>query len=324
MDYIQQVFKGKNETWMFFLTVFLVSGLFVFNVIFFIFFGADIDVAEEQRKLLELVPSKNFWLAVNLSPFVILLGLLFILVKFLHQRSLLSLTTARSKIDWSRVLFSFSLIVIITLITFAISYYMEPGLIKLQFDPLKFTILLIISLLLFPIQIGLEEYLFRGYLMQHVGFYARNKWVPLILTSVLFGVMHGANPEVAEMGSITMVFYIGTGLLLGIMTLMDDGLELALGFHLGNNLLAALLVTSSWSALQTDAIFIYTAEEATNSVSEIILPVLIVYPIILLIMSKKYGWKNWKDRLFGSILEPEKETLNSIGSNDSNEDNSNI
>lgn len=321
MDYIQQAFKGKNETWMFFLTVFLVSGLFVFNIIFFIFFGGDIDIAEEQKKLLELVPSKNFWLAVNLIPFVILLGLLFVLVKFLHQRSLLSLTTARSNIDWNRVLFSFSLIVIITLIAFAISYYVDPDLVKLQFDPIKFTILLIISLLLFPIQIGLEEYLFRGYLMQHIGFYVRNKWFPLMLTSVLFGVMHGANPEVAKMGLITMVFYIGTGLLLGIMTLMDDGLELALGFHFGNNLLAATLVTSSWSALQTDAIFIYTSEEAANSTSDIILPVLIVYPIILLIMSKKYGWKNWKDKLFGSILEPEKETIKSIGNNDENTTN---
>ncbi len=316
MNYIQQVFKGKNETWMFFLTVFLVSGIFIANIVFFIFFGGDIDLVEEQKKLLELVPSKNFWLAVNLAPFVILLGLLFILVKFLHQRSILSLTTARDKVDWGRVAFSFSLIVIITLITFSISYYADPGLIKLQFDPVKFTILLIISILLFPIQIGLEEYLFRGYLMQQIGFYVRNKWFPLILTSVLFGVMHGANPEVAEMGLITMVFYIGTGLLLGIMTLMDDGLELALGFHFGNNLLAAILITSSWSALQTDAIFIYTSEEATNSILEIILPVLVIYPIILLIMAKKYGWKNWKDRLFGSILVPENEPINSIGIHD--------
>jgi membrane protease YdiL (CAAX protease family) len=321
MDYIQQAFKGKNDTWMFFLTVFLVSGLFVFNIIFFVFFGADIDVAEVQRKLMELVPSKNFWLAVNLLPFVILLALLFVLVKFLHQRSLLSLTTARKKVDWRRALFSFSLIVLITLISFAVSYYLEPDSIKLQFDPVKFFILLIISLLLFPLQIGLEEYLFRGYLMQYIGVYAKSKWVPLILTSVLFGVMHGANPEVAKLGVITMVFYIGTGLLLGIMTLMDDGLELALGFHFGNNLLAAILVTSSWSALQTDALFIYTSEEATNTILEIIFPVMVVYPIILLIMAKKYGWINWKDRLFGSILVPENESINSIGIHDENATN---
>ncbi|WP_406683597.1 CPBP family intramembrane metalloprotease [Seonamhaeicola sp. MEBiC1930] len=307
MDYIQQAFKGKRDKWMVFLTTFLVSGLFIFNIIFFLFFGDGIDVVEEQRKLLELIPSKNFWLAVNLSPFVILLVLLFLLVKFLHQRSLLSLTTSRKKIDWGRIVFSFSLIVIITLISFAFSYYSSPELIELQFDPLKFSILFIISILLFPIQIGLEEYLFRGYLMQYLGVFLKNKWMPLLLTSVLFGLMHGANPEVAEMGYITMVFYIGTGLLLGIMTLMDNGLELALGFHFGNNFLAAILITTSWSALQTDAIFIYTEEEATNTILEIVLPVLIVYPLILFILSKKYRWTNWYDKLFGAVTPPQKE-----------------
>lgn len=307
MNYIQQAYKGQREKWMFLLTVILVSGLFIFNIIFFLFFGNDIDVAEEQRKLLEIIPSKNFWLVVNLSPFVVLIALLFVLVKYMHKRSLLSLTTTRKKVDWGRAFFSFSLIVVITLISFFISYYSDPTVIELQFDPIRFSILFIISLLLFPLQIGLEEYLFRGYLMQYLGVYLKSKWMPLIITSVLFGLMHGANPEVAELGMVIMVFYIGTGLLLGIMTLMDNGLELALGFHFGNNFMAAILVTSSWSALQTDAIFIYTKEEAANTIMEIVLPVLIVYPLILFILSKKYKWTNWKDKLFGAVVPPPKE-----------------
>jgi len=304
MNYIQQVYKGENKVWMFIITTILVAGLFIGNLVFFLFFGDEIDVVEEQRKLLELIPSKNFWLAANLIPFAILLGLLFLLVKYMHQRSILSLTTARKRIDWSRAFFSFFLIVIITVVLFAVSYYTDPSLIELQFDPLKFTILLVLSLLLFPLQIGLEEYLFRGYLMQHIGVFVKNKWFPLVLTSVLFGIFHGANPEVAEMGYVIMVFYIGTGLLLGIMTLMDEGLELALGFHFGNNLLAAILITSKWSALQTDAIFIYTAEEATNQIFEIVIPVIVVYPVILFILAKKYNWTNWKEKLFGKIEEP--------------------
>ncbi len=304
MNYIQQAYKGENKVWMFIITTLLVAGLFIGNLIFFLFFGDGIDVVEEQKKLLELIPSKNFWLAANLIPFAILLGLLFLLVKYMHQRSILSLTTARKKIDWSRAFFSFALIVSITIVMFALSYFADSSLIELQFDPLKFSILLILSLLLFPFQIGLEEYLFRGYLMQHIGVFVKNKWFPLILTSALFGVFHGANPEVAEMGYGVMVFYIGTGLLLGIMTLMDDGLELALGFHFGNNLLAAILVTANWSALQTDAIFRYTAEEATNQIYEIIIPVLVVYPIILFILAKKYKWTNWKEKLFGRVEAP--------------------
>lgn len=304
MDYIQQVYKGKRELWMFIITSILVSGMFALNFIMFLFTSKeDMDAAYEMMKALP----GNVNLLINLLPFAFLLGLLFVLVKFIHQRSILSLTTARVKIDWKRILFSFSLIVIITLALFAVSYYYDSSQIIWNFQPTKFIILLIISLLLFPLQIGLEEYLFRGYFMQHIGAMVKNKWFPLIFTSILFGIAHSANPEVAEIGPLIMVFYIGTGLLLGIMTLMDDGLELALGFHLGNNLLAAILITSEWSALQTDSLFKYTAEQSVNVPLEIVAPVLIIYPIILLIMAKKYKWTNWKDKLFGPVIEPPKE-----------------
>tara|TARA_B110000459_G_scaffold198241_1_gene242905 strand:- start:149 stop:1081 length:933 start_codon:yes stop_codon:yes gene_type:complete len=302
MNYIQQANKGKNEPWMFLLTFLLTAGLFIYSLVIFLFFSDGIDLAKQQQMLFELVPSKNFWLAFNLLPFAFLLGLLFLLVKKLHQRSILSLTTSRKKVDWSRVFFSFSLIVLITLVSFGISYYNDPSEVVLQLDPVKFGILVVISLLLFPFQIGLEEYLFRGYMMQHLGVLLKNRWMPLCITSILFGVFHSANPEVGEMGYMIMIFYIGTGLLLGIMTLMDDGLELALGFHLGNNLLAATLVTSDWSALQTDAAFKFTATQAgTSTLIDVILPVLVLYPIILLILSKKYNWNNWSQKLFGKV-----------------------
>jgi membrane protease YdiL (CAAX protease family) len=304
MNYIQQAFKGKNDLWMFIITASLISGIFVLNFITYLFTSPE-DL-EKAYDLMKSIPA-NVSLIINLLPFAFLLGLLFVLVKYVHQRSILSLTTSRLKIDLSRVLFSFSLIVLITLITFGISYYSDPSQIELQFNPMKFGILFLISIILFPFQIGLEEYLFRGYFMQQIGIIVKNKWVPLLVTSIFFGIAHSANPEVAEMGLVVMIFYIGTGLLLGIMTLMDEGLELALGFHLGNNLLAALLITSDWSALQTDAIFRYTAEEANNTALDIIMPVFIIYPMILLILSRMYKWTNWKEKLFGKVVEPLKE-----------------
>lgn len=302
MNYIQQAYKGKTELWMFLLVTLLISGIFILN--FIVYLLSSPEDLEAAYALMKEIPA-NLNLALNLMPFVVLLILLFVFVKFIHQRSLLSLTTARSKIDWSRIAFSFFLIVLLSIGLFAISYYHDSTFIELQFDPLKFTILFVISVILFPFQIGLEEYLFRGYMMQHLGVIVKNKWFPLLFTSVLFGLAHSANPEVAEMGFITMIFYIGTGLVLGIMTLMDDGLELALGFHLGNNLIAALLITADWSALQTDAIFRYTAEKAsTNTLIDIVIPVLVFYPIILMILAKRYKWHSWKDKLFGKVTEP--------------------
>lgn len=317
MNYIQQAYKGKRELWMFLITAFLISGIFIVNLIVYLFTSKeDMQAAYDMMKT---IPS-NLSLVVNLLPFAFLLGLLFVMVKFIHERSILSLTTARKKVDFKRFFLSFGLIVTITILSFTMAYFLDPSQIQLQFNPVKFAILFFISIILFPFQIGLEEYLFRGYLMQHIGIIVKNKWFPLIFTSVLFGVAHSANPEVAEMGFITMIFYIGTGLLLGIMTLMDDGLELALGFHLGNNLLAALLVTSDWSALQTDAIFKYTAEKASTTVMEILVPVLVFYPIILFIFSKVYKWSDWKNKLFGSVVEPPKEDykiIEDIVANDS-------
>ncbi|MBC2845300.1 CPBP family intramembrane glutamic endopeptidase [Winogradskyella flava] len=305
MNYIQQAYKGQRHLWMFILTTILVGGVFLGNFIIYLTYDqADLDAAYD---LFANIPS-SLNLAINLVPFAFLLGLLFLLVKFVHQRSLLSLTTARSKVDYGRVFFSFMMIATFTLVTFFIGYSMDSSEIVFQFDAGKFTILFLVSIVLFPFQIGLEEYLFRGYFMQHIGVMVKNKWFPLILTSVLFGIAHAANPEVGAIGFWKMmIFYVGTGLLLGIMTLMDDGLELALGFHLGNNLLASLLITADWTALQTDAVFKSTAEPSMSIVGEILIPVLVVYPIMLLILSKRYGWNNWKDRLFGKVTEPPKE-----------------
>ncbi len=305
MNYIQQAYKGQRELWMFILTTILVAGIFILNFVFYLVSDpSDLDAAYE---LMKQIPA-NISLIINLAPFAILLGLLFVMVKFVHQRSILSLTTARPKVDYKRVLFSFLMICTFTLVTFFIGYYMDSSELIFQFDAGKFALLFLISIILFPFQIGLEEYLFRGYLMQHVGILVKNKWFPLIFTSILFGIAHSANPEVGAIGFWKMmIFYVGTGLLLGIMTLMDDGLELALGFHLGNNLLASLLVTADWTALQTDAVFKSTADPSMSMIHEILLPVLVVYPIMLLILSKRYGWKNWKDKLFGKVEEPPKE-----------------
>ena len=42
-------------------------------------------------------------------------------------------------------------------------------------------------------------------------------------------------------------------------------------------------------------------------VTDIIVPVLVIYPIMLMILSKRYGWKDWQDRLFGKVTKPLKE-----------------
>ena len=298
--FIEQAYKGNNEWWRIIITTLFSTGIFILNFIFFLVLPKE--TIQSSYDIMNTMP-KSVALLVNLLPFVVLLALLFTLVYTLHQRNVLSLTTTRKSVDFKRIFFSFGLIVFFTLVTFGVSYYMDSSQIVWNFHPMKFLLLFAISIVLFPFQIGFEEYLFRGYLMQQIGIVAKNRWMPLVVTSVVFGLFHSANPEVAEMGYGVMAFYIGTGFLLGIMTLMDEGLELSLGFHLGNNLMAALLITSDYSALQTDAIFRSSGKEnPADTLNEMIISMLIVYPIILFCLAKKYKWTNWREKLTGKII----------------------
>ena len=86
---------------------------------------------------------------------------------------------------------------------------------------------------------------------------------------------------------------------------MDEGLELALGFHAANNLVGALLVTSDWTVFQTHSILKDMSEPSAGF--DVILPVFVIYPILLYIYSRKYQWKNWKDKLTGKIVFENKE-----------------
>jgi membrane protease YdiL (CAAX protease family) len=247
------------------------------------------------------------FLSPNLTLFFILLSFVFafvgiiLVVRHFHRQTFLSVTTSREKVDWSRIFFSFAIWGTFTVGSTLAMYYSNPGDFVYNFKPIPFLILAIIGILMIPIQTSTEEYVFRGYLMQGFALLAQNRWFPLVMTSVIFGSMHIFNPEVSKMGYIILVYYIGTGFFLGIITLMDEGMELALGFHAANNLIGALLITSDWSAFQTHSIF---KDNSTPSVGfEILAPILIIFPLLLFIFSKKYHWTNWREKLMGNIAE---------------------
>lgn len=143
----------------------------------------------------------------------------------------------------------------------------------------------------------------RGYLMQGIAVATQNRWAPLIITSLLFGGMHMMNPEVMEYGwGIMMVNYAGVGLLLGMVTLMDDGLELAIGIHAANNILSAVMVTFDDSALQTYAIFsLKELEIYSATIGSLVLNV-----IFFFICKWKYQWTDWS-KLYANIQPPDED-----------------
>lgn len=313
--FIEMVFKGQNDWWRYLATLFLVflGWQFIGVIPLFVF---SYMKAENVQDWIESAENAFLGLGIDSNLYLLLIifsfigGLVFLLlgVRTVHHRPLKSLVSSRKAIDWNRVLFGFGFWFLISILLITLDYLTHPEDFMNNFELLPFVILVVVSFVFIPFQTSFEELLFRGYLMQGVGLLFRNAWAPLILTSVGFGLLHAFNPEVEKLGSMILLYYIGTGFLFGIITLMDQGTELALGMHAANNIVAAMIVTVDWAVFQTDALLIDQSEPSLGV--EMLLPLLVVYPLAIFLLSRKYGWKDWKQRLAGRVREPNKHIYN--------------
>lgn len=313
--FIAQAYKGYTDWWRYllgFFFIFFIWQLFSLVQGAFVFLKLSKEGLSTEEIMLKMGDMDVLMgtLESNLNFFLLLLGFaggflaILLVVRFFHNLGLKKIITSRPKIDWKRVGISFSIIALLVSGSVILDYKLSPEDYQLNFQPQKFLILALIGIIMVPIQTTFEELLFRGYLMQGFGTAFKSRAVALIMTSTLFGLMHIANPEVGKLGYQALIVYIGTGFMLGIITLMDEGLELAIGFHAANNLITALLLTADWTAFKTYSIFKYTGEPSV--ISDIYVPVFIIYPLLILGFAKIYKWKNWKHRLFGKLEKPVK------------------
>lgn len=295
-------FKAKNKAFGFYL-------LGSFIIITFSFFGqfpmllflpdggvtgsSALDFLNDLDSNLSL----TLLLIPSLTAFI---GFLFVL-RFLHQQTLTMVTTSRKKIDYQRIIFGFTFWALLSCLVFLIDWRHSPKRFMFNFEWQPFLIMVLIGSLLIPFQSALEEWLFRGYLMQGFASMTKSRLISLVFTSIIFGSLHILNPEVEKLGYGLMAYYIGTGLFFGIISLMDEGIELAIGFHVANNLITAILVTADWTAFQTASLFKDVSEP--ELIPDLILFLGIIYPLTLIFLAKKYQWGNWKYKLTAKINE---------------------
>nr|WP_321413028.1 CPBP family intramembrane glutamic endopeptidase [uncultured Allomuricauda sp.] len=306
--YIEQAYKGFTDRWRYFVGLLIIfigwQILGGIPLLFAVLMKSDSfdTLTTDLGAMADSLGSNLFFFLVMLTFFVAMVSLWFV-VKVVHRLSFKHFTTSRKKIDWKRIVFSFVLWGVVSTGMILLDLFLSPENYEFTFEAVPFLILLMLSIVFIPIQTSFEEYFTRGYLMQSIGVAAKNKWLPLIISSSLFGFLHIFNPEVEKLGYGILVYYVGTGFFLGILTLMDEGLELPLGFHASNNFFAALLVTADWMAFNTNSIYKDVSEPVLGW--DVLIPVFVVYPILLFVFSKKYGWKNWKEKLFGRVLSKE-------------------
>lgn len=320
MNFFQTGYKGRNDWWMYIITFFLVFigtqvGSIPLAVAAFNQVDGDMQRFSETANdaWLNIGMDSNLYLFLMILSFVAGLLMLYLAVRAIHKKKWKWIVTSRENIDWKRVFFGVTVWGAISVIFIGLDIFLSPESYEWNFKPIPFFTLVLVSILFIPLQTSLEEHLFRGYYMQAIGMWVKNRWFPLIVTSVIFGLLHGANPEIDKIGYIAFVFYIGTGFFFGIVTLLDEGTELAIGMHAINNIIAALFVTTDWTVFRTDALYVDTSDPSVGW--EMFLPVFILYPLTIVIFSKKYGWKNWQEKLFGRVEKPiDQNVIEELGS----------
>jgi CAAX protease family protein len=222
-------------------------------------------------------------------PFILAFFTLALLVKPLNDRPLLTVVNGGRSVRWGRILFSALVWIALSAVWLWYSIRSDPGNFNLNNTSRSLITLAVLAVLLIPFQAGFEEMLFRGYLMQGFTVLARNRWVPVVVTSVIFGLMHSLNPEVKEYGFLTMIpQYVFFGLAFAVLTMMDDGIELAVGAHVANNAFLSVFITQKDSALQTPAMYeqmeIYPWQDFAGLVAMSL--------VFILIMALVFRWKD--------------------------------
>jgi membrane protease YdiL (CAAX protease family) len=300
MEFIDQASSGKNNFFTYLTGTLIILGLFLFGN-FALFFYLNFQFPNEpidswtQSKITASLGKTEllFWLTFPFA--LVFFGLLFHINK-VHGRTISSIFTGKEKFNWKRTFFSFGLVFVILALSLVVQSFFGHDL-KFQFDFQKFLPLFLVSVFMLSIQTTCEEVIFRSYLLQGIKNRLRSNKAAVLISGIMFGVIHIGNPEIQAIGYHILVYYIAVGIFLGLITLFDNGMELAIGYHAANNIFAAIVVTNDWQAFQTDALFLDTSQP--GFAWDILLGMFVVLPFIFYVFSKKYNWASLKEKWNG-------------------------
>jgi membrane protease YdiL (CAAX protease family) len=216
---------------------------------------------------------------ITMLSFVPFLAATLLAVRLIHTRPLRTLITGEARIRWRRVWLGAAIWFAIAALIALTEALLYPGRYVLTFQPFALAVFTVLALLLIPIQTSSEELFFRGYLLQGMGLRLKNKWVLSFLNGLLFFLPHTANPEMATDALLVGLGYAVFGFFLALITLQDNGMELALGMHAGNNLFAALFANYTITALPSPSLFTIQTLDPVYSLISLMLGSVVFYVI---------------------------------------------
>ncbi len=298
--FLKKALEGKNEWWRYVLLFFA-----TFSVLLGVNF-ITLTIAEkmypEWNPMDMLNSDSNFinlnvLLLVNILPFVVCFFFLLFGFQKLHLKPWMNLFDTVRELNWIRFFKFLGIFILVFIVLETISFFIEPENYSYQYAGGDFWILVLVALVFFPFQAGLEELIFRSYLLQGLALLFNNRLLAIVISSLLFAGMHMANPEVLQYGYLNpFLYYFLTGIFLCVLVVMEGNIYMAWAFHTANNMVAAVLVSYKGAAVQTYALFGIVELDLSN----MLIQAVISYSILLFIIGKIRKWSSW-DSLWGPI-----------------------
>lgn len=256
LPFLENAETGKNNWWRYLLT--LAGSLGIASIAAGLLIAVIVVIYTVTYYPVISPEVINSFISINNPLFLVLITgvtyafsffLFYLFVRFLHAKNFRILVNYGVGFRW-KMLLKGGLIwfLILSLLSFP-DLLINPGAYQVSLNSEAFFTLLVLSALAFPVQASFEEILFRGYLMQGVSLIFKRPIIPLLVTSLLFGLVHFFNGVNLDQSLSIVISTFIIGFMLGIIVLADNGLETAMGVHIVNNLFVALIFNSADSGL---------------------------------------------------------------------------
>tara|TARA_B100000519_G_scaffold129158_1_gene111465 strand:- start:272 stop:1342 length:1071 start_codon:yes stop_codon:yes gene_type:complete len=262
------------------------------------FWGYSCDIDSYAPSIKGPSAAPNF-LFLHLVFVIGLFGFWF-LTNSIQKKPVLTMITGRKQIDRDRIIFAMLVSFVFYSIALSTELFISnanniPIALKYEgFSPDWFLVLLL-AILFVPIQAGLEEIIFRGYILHGLSLILNNKMFLALATGSIFAFVHLSNPEPWTYGIGPYLMAIFTmGFFMSAITLIDGGMELAIGLHIANNLWVHLVVGLENSVINTPSLFLITSSNIQYEA--IILPTIIQFSITFIAFGLRYKWFKFNDR----------------------------
>jgi CAAX protease family protein len=265
LRFVDQARLGRNAWWRYVLAVvvFLVlfaAATFALFLVCLLVYGLINGIGPSAAAIDTFTHSGVIMFGLLMALSAIELPILFLVVRLCHRRSWRSLIVGPAGFDWSAFFHSLGLVLAVMCFIFFVEMAIWPGAEPAIEDADRFWLFVGMAVVLVPLQTLAEEAIFRGYVLQGVARATTSFAVRLLVPALLFAVLHFGNAPVANGGLWPALDYVIVAFYLTFLAIRGDGIEHAWGFHLGNNLLAFVLIRPAVSDFDVPSLFVVDAD----------------------------------------------------------------